>query len=266
METVKTGKSAVKPGTRFLNDQKCFEKCPARVMMVSDATQKYIIMEAHVDTQLFRNAFPFWESLTDTQKQDIEANAAKNLCEKKTQLHFGGGECAGVQIIASGRARVFITSPGGGDITLFRLIAGDVSILSAACMLSGMDIELDMEMETDCEIYTIPKKVYRKLYEESPEVKDYTMEMISEKFSDIMWLFNQFVFSNVASRIASALLEHRVLDGTDELRLTHEDIAKDAGTAREVVTRILKQFQSDGLVKLTRGKVTVLDAAKLGKI
>lgn len=219
-----------------------------------------------MNADLFKSAFPFWESLTETQKAEIITNTTKNLCEKKTQMHFGGGECAGVQIIGKGRARVFITSPGGGDITLFRLLDGDVSILSAACMLSGMDIELDMEMETDCEIYTIPKTVYRKLYEESGAVKDYTMEMISEKFSDIMWLFNQFVFSNVASRIAGALLDHRVMAGGDELKITHEDIAKDAGTAREVVTRILKQFQADGLVKLTRGKVTILDAGKLGKI
>ena len=196
-----------------------------------------------MNTDLFRDAFPFWENLTEAQRAEMENNTTRNQCAKKTRIHFGGG-----------------------DITLFRLLDGDVSILSAACMLNGMDIELDMEMETDCEIYTIPKKVYRKLYDENGAVKDYTMEMISEKFSDIMWLFNQFVFSNVASRIAGALLEHRALEGGDELKLTHEDIAKDAGTAREVVTRILKQFQADGLVKLTRGKVTVLDAGKLGKI
>ena len=216
--------------------------------------------------ELLRNAFPFWESLTEQQKTELCRNTLKSHCEKKTQLHFGGGECAGVQIIGSGRVRVFITSPGGGDITLFRLIGGDVSILSAACMLNGMDIELDMEMETDCTIYTIPKKVYRRLYDESAVVKDYTMEMISEKFSDIMWLLDQFLFSNVASRIAGALLEHRALEGGDELSLTHETIAKDAGTAREVVTRILKQFQSDGLVKLGRGKVIIVDPERLGKI
>lgn len=216
--------------------------------------------------ELLRNAFPFWESLTEQQKTELCRNTLKSHCEKKTQLHFGGGEYAGVQIIGSGRVRVFITSPGGGDITLFRLIGGDVSILSAACMLNGMDIELDMEMETDCTIYTIPKKVYRRLYDESAVVKDYTMEMISEKFSDIMWLLNQFLFSNVASRIAGALLEHRALEGGDELSLTHETIAKDAGTAREVVTRILKQFQSDGLVKLGRGKVIIVDPERLGKI
>lgn len=222
--------------------------------------------EIRVNEKVFADAFPFWEDLTEDWRREILDHTTAAVCTKKTQLHFGGGECAGVQIIVSGRARVFITSPGGGDITLFRLIGGDVSILSAACMLNGMDIELDMEMETDSDLYTIPKTVYKKLYDGNPKVKDYTMEMISEKFSDIMWLFNQFVFSNVASRIAAALLEHRALDSGDELKITHEEIARDAGTAREVVTRILKQFQSDGLVKLTRGKVTVLDPGKLGRI
>lgn len=222
--------------------------------------------ESRVSETIFEQVFPFWADLNESQRKEIVEYTTLNKCVKKTRLHFGGGECAGVQIIVSGRVRVFITSPGGGDITLFRLIGGDVSILSAACMLNGMDIELDMEMETDSELYTIPKKVYKKLYDGNPAVKDYTMEMISEKFSDIMWLFNQFVFSNVASRIAGALLEHRGLNGNDELRITHEEIAKDAGTAREVVTRILKQFQSDGIVKLTRGKVTILDAGKLGRI
>ena len=144
--------------------------------------------------KIFEKVFPFWPELTGEQQEEIIKSATVNTCEKKTRLHFGGGECAGVQIVAAGRARVFITSPGGGDITLFRLIEGDVSILSAACMLNGLDIELDMEMETDTELYTIPKQAYKKLYDECPAVKDYTLEMISEKFSDIMWLFNQFVF------------------------------------------------------------------------
>ena len=226
--------------------------------------------------ELLQRSFPFWDGLSREQQRAMEQGITKTFCEKKTRLHFGGGECAGVQIIEKGcagvqiiekgRARIFITSPNGGDITLFRLMDGDVSILSAACMLNGMDIELDMEMETDCTVYTIPKRVYKKLYDESGAVKDYTMEMISEKFSDIMWLFNQFVFSNVASRLAGTLLEHRALEGSDVLPVTHEVLARDAGTAREVVSRLLKQFQADGLVRLTRGKVEIIDAGRLGKI
>ena len=216
--------------------------------------------------QRLEQAFPFWGELTERQRRDMQDSVTETFCPKKTQLHFGGGECAGVQIIVSGRARVFITSPSGGDITLFRLLEGDVSILSAACMLNGMDVELDMEMETDCTLLTIPKKIYRELYDTCGAVKDYTMEMVSEKFSDMMWLLNQFVFTNVASRVAGALLEHRGISGGNELNVTHEMLARDAGTAREVVTRILKQFQADGLVKLTRGRVEILDPGGLGKI
>ena len=159
--------------------------------------------------KMLASAFPFWEKLTKDQQNRMLQGVIGNHYVKGTMLHYGGKECAGVQIIYSGQARVFVTSAGGGEITLFRLLDGDVSILSAACMMRGMDIELDMELETDSEICTIPKCIYQKISEENAEVKDYTLEMISEKFSDIMWLFNQYVFSNVASRLGGALFGDR---------------------------------------------------------
>ena len=190
--------------------------------------------------KMLASAFPFWEKLTMEQQNRMLQGVIGNHYAKGTMLHYGGKECAGVQIIYSGQARVFVTSAGGGEITLFRLLDGDVSILSAACMM--------------------------RISEENAEVKDYTLEMISEKFSDIMWLFNQYVFSNVASRLAGSILEHRALAGADLFSITHDVLARDIGTAREVVTRLLKQFQKDGLIKITRGKIEVLDSGKLSKI
>ena len=216
--------------------------------------------------ELLEATLPFWKELTKPEQEMLVAQITESAYEKGSVLHYGGRECAGVQIIKNGRARVFVTSPSGGEITLFRLIDGDVSILSAACMMKGLDIELDMELEENSVLCTIPKIVYKKISEQNPKVKDFTLEMISEKFSDIMWLFNQYVFSNVASRLADAIMEHRALEGADCFSITHDALARDIGTAREVVTRLLKQFQIDGLVKLTRGKIEVLDGAKLGKV
>lgn len=216
--------------------------------------------------ELLKQTLPFWEDLTLNEQDTLALGVVKSSYEKGNVLHYGGRECAGVQIIKSGQARVFVTSPGGGEITLFRLLGGDVSILSAACMMKGLDIELDMEIEEDSIIYTIPKVLYKDISNQNTKVKDYTLEMISEKFSDIMWLFNQYVFSNVASRLADTILEHRALAGSDILAITHDVLARDIGTAREVVTRLLKQFQIDGLVKLTRGRIEVLDGANLGKV
>lgn len=215
---------------------------------------------------LLKETLPFWEYLTETEQAALGGRVTENAFEKGRVLHYGGKECAGVQIIKTGRARVFITSPGGGEITLFRLLDGDVSILSAACMMKGLDIELDMELEEDSVICTIPKGIYKDISEHNAKVKDYTLEMVSEKFSDIMWLFNQYVFSNVASRLASAILEHRALAGTDIFSITHDALARDLGTAREVVSRLLKQFQTDGMVRLTRGQIEVLNVGGLGKI
>ncbi len=149
---------------------------------------------------------------------------------------------------------------------MYRLVEGDVSILSASCMIKGMDISLDMMMESDTVLYTIPKEIYKKLNDTNTAVKDYTMEMVSERFSDVMWLFNQYVFSNAASRLAGAILEHMALAGEEKFSITHEVLARDMGTAREVVTRLLKQFQTEGYVRLSRGYIEVLDAKALKKI
>lgn len=216
--------------------------------------------------ELLKQTLPFWPDLKREEQELLVEKVSENFLAKGSMLHYGGKQCAGVQIIKEGQARVFITSPSGGEITLFRLVEGDVSILSAACMMRGLDIELDMELETDSVICTIPKQVYKEISENNVKVKDYTMELLSEKFSDIMWLFNQYVFSNVASRLADTLLEHRSLNGTDVLKITHDALARDLGTAREVVTRLLKQFQKDGIVKVSRGTIEILDVKKLGKV
>ena len=209
---------------------------------------------------------PFWKDLTETEKQMLLTHTALEEYEKGVLLHIDGGDCAGVQIVKEGQVRVYITSPSGGEITLYRLVEGDVSILSASCMIKGMDISLDMMRESDTVLYTIPKEIDKKLNDTNTAVKDYTMEMVSERFSDVMWLFNQYVFSNAASRLAGAILEHMALAGEEKFSITHDVLARDMGTAREVVTRLLKQFQTEGYVRLSRGYIEVLDAKALKKI
>ena len=209
---------------------------------------------------------PFWKDLTEMEKQMLLTHTALEEYEKGVLLHIDGGDCAGVQIVKEGQVRVYITSPSGGEITLYRLVEGDVSILSASCMIKGMDISLDMMMESDTVLYTIPKEIYKKLNDTNTAVKDYTMEMVSERFSDVMWLFNQYVFSNAACRLSGAILEHMALAGEKKFSITHDVLARDMGTAREVVTRLLKQFQTEGYVRLSRGYIEVLDAKALKKI
>ena len=206
---------------------------------------------------------PFWKDLTETEKQMLLTHTALEEYEKGVLLHIDGGDCAGVQIVKEGQVRVYITSPSGGEITLYRLVEGDVSILSASCMIKGMDISLDMMMESDTVLYTIPKEIYKKLNDTNTAVKDYTMEMVSERFSDVMWLMEQVLFRSFDRRLAGFLVEESELDGTTVLKITHEKIANHLGTAREVVTRMLRYFQEEGMVHLARGTVELTDVPRL---
>lgn len=206
----------------------------------------------------------FWKKLSKEQQEKVLAKTIKITKEKGSFIHLGGkDECMGLSIIKSGQVRAFINSPNGSEITLYRLLDNDVSIFSASCMIKSLDFEMTMEFETETELYIIPRGIYEELHNGILEVKEYNLNLISEKFSSIMWLFGQYIFSNMAKRLADDLLEHRALAGSDEFKITHEMIAKDLGSAREVITRLLKQFQIDGLVTLSRGKVEIIDAKRL---
>ncbi|MEG0729612.1 MAG: Crp/Fnr family transcriptional regulator [Anaerovoracaceae bacterium] len=215
---------------------------------------------------ILKRNFPFWESLTQDEKDKLINSAYISEQKKGTVVHHGGNECTGVEIIMSGQARVFMNSPGGGEITLYRLLEDDVCILSAACMIKNLDLDVNMEFEEDTKFLLIPKGAYEEISNSNPAVKDYNLGVVSEKFSDVMWLFNQYVFSNMAKRLATNLLEHRALLSSDTLQITHITIAKDLGTAREVITRLLKQFQTDGIISLSRGQIEIIDAKKLSQI
>ena len=211
-------------------------------------------------------SLPCWDKLSENEQQMILSSSFIQHMKKGTLTHHNSGQCSGIEVIKEGRVRVFITSPNGNEITLYRLLTGDTCILSAACMIKSLSLDINMEFEEETDVIIIPKTVFKKISDENPSCAQFTLGLVSEKFSDVMWLFNQYVFSNMAQRLASSLLEHMSLEGSETLNITHEILAKDLGTAREVVTRLLKQFQTDGIVKLSRGKIEITDLKKLRKI
>lgn len=183
--------------------------------------------------------------------------------DKGTETTYDGDRCMGIEIVHSGQMKIFLTSPNGGQITLYRLVDGDICIFSAMSMLRNVQFNVTTQFEKDTELYIIPKSVYERISEDSPAVKDFTLELVAAKFSDVLWIMNQLVFSGMGARLANVIIEHCELENAYKLTITHDEIAKDLGTAREVVTRLLKQFQLDGLVKLSRGEIEVLDMPRL---
>ena len=199
--------------------------------------------------------FPIWAQLTPSQQRKLSESAICRYIPKGTMLHSGSTECTGLLLVRSGQLRAFILSDEGREITLYRLFERDICLFSASCMLRSMQFEIMIAAEKDTELFIIPADVYQSVAKESAPAANFTTEIMAARFSEVMWLMEQIMWKSFDRRLARFLLDESALEGTAVLHLTHETIANHLGTAREVVTRMLRYFQSEGLVRLSRGAV-----------
>ena len=211
----------------------------------------------------FANYFPIWNKLTPEHKERL-TNAAELLKAKAgTTVHNGSMDCLGLLLIRKGQLRVYTLSTEGREITLYRLFDHDICLFSASCVMPNIQFEVIIDAEKDCEMWVLPSCLFKDLMEESAVVANYANQLISSRFSEVMWLMEQIMWKSFDKRLASFLLEEAVLENSNSLKITHEKIANHMGTAREVVTRMLRYFQSEGMVKLTRGAVEIVDEDRL---
>ena len=210
--------------------------------------------------------FPIWDKLTPAQQKVISQSSQTRSVPKGTVLHNGSVDCLGLLLILSGQLRAYIISDEGREITLYRLFERDVCIFSASCIMRNIQFEVIIEAEKDSKVIVLPPHIYKKLMEESAAVANFSNQIMGSRFTEVMWLIEQIMWKSFDKRLAAFLVEESILDNTDSLKITHEKIANHLGTAREVVTRMLRYFQSEGLVKLSRGTIELTDKKRLEEI
>ena len=199
--------------------------------------------------------FPVWKDLKPEERSALAQAAAERTVPRGTVIHNGDLDCLGLIIVLSGQLRAYILSDEGRELTIYRLAEGDICLFSAACMLHSVQFSVTVEAEKDARLGIIPSEVYKSIMARSAPLANYTNELMASRFSDVMWLIEQVLWKSMDTRLAAFLLEESALEGDDSLSITHERIANHLGTAREVVTRMLRYFQSEGMVKLSRGSV-----------
>ena len=212
------------------------------------------------------NFFPIWDKLTPAQQERIRSTSILHSVKGGTMLHSGGPDCLGLLLVKSGQLRAYMLSDEGREVTISRFFEMDMCLFSASCVMSNMLFDVFIEAEKDSEIWVIPACLYQNLMEESLPLANHSHNLITSHLSDVMWLMEQIMWKSFDKRLAKFLLEEIALEGTNSLKITHERIANHLGTAREVVTRMLRYFQSEGMVKLTRGTVDITDGKKLRKL
>lgn len=211
----------------------------------------------------FKEVFPIWGKLKKEEQSLLENNISRHKIKKNEILHRGFDDCIGLVVVISGRFRAYIISDSGREVTLYRLFERDICLLSASCVLSGIQFEISIEAEENSEFYIIPPNIFNELMEQSAAVANYANKIMASRFSDVMWLMDQIMFKSFDVRLAEFLLEESNVEQSDILTITHEKIANHMGSAREVVSRMLKYFQTEGIVKLSRGNIEIADRKRL---
>ena len=214
----------------------------------------------------FREYFPIWKQLTREQQERIENVIEYRQVKKGTHIHDSSAECLGLVLIQSGQLRTYILSEDGREITVSRLFEYDVSLLSASCVMPDMQANIMIAAEKDTAFWSIPACLFKNLMEESLPVANYARNLLGSHFSELMWLMEQIMFKSLDKRLSGFLLEESDLEDSVELKITHEKIANHLGTAREVVTRMLRYFQNEGMVKLSRSTIEITNKAALKKL
>ena len=215
--------------------------------------------------EVYAKNFPFWKDLARDDKDYLLSTSVATHFAKGETIH-DGNECTGVIAIKTGCLRIYILSEDGKEITLYRLGEGEVCMLSASCALQSITFDVMVTAEEESECYVISGPAFAAVAEKDPYVKIFTLETAASRFSDVMWAMQRILFMNIEKRLAIFLMDESAAIGSDVIPLTHEQIGKYMGSAREVVSRTLKHFATEGLVEMSRKGVKLLDKRTLRRL
>lgn len=213
-------------------------------------------------SETLKNAFPFWDKISNECRENL-LHSTQDVHFKKGYTIHDGNECTGVIIIKSGSLRIYMISEDGKEITLYRLFPGEICMLSASCVLDSITFDVFVDAEENSECIVVGGCAFAELSEKCPDVKIFALECAVSRFSDVMWVMQQILFMSMDKRLAIFLLDEASKTKSDTVKLTHEQIAKYIGSAREVVSRMLKYFSTEGILESSRGGVKILDKPRL---
>ncbi len=208
---------------------------------------------------IFEETLPFFKNLSEEEKNELISKSSVTKYEKGEIVHSKNSTCTGLLLTLSGNFRVFISAPSGRQITLFKLYDRDVCMLSASCAFANLTYDVNLEAQTKAEAIIIDSSLLKKLASSNFQVMNYLLNLTQDKLSDVMYVLEQATFFSLDERITDYLLEQSRFLDSKVLYITHESIANELGSSREVISRILKRFEKDGKIDVSRGKIEIIN-------
>ncbi|MEN3028609.1 MAG: Crp/Fnr family transcriptional regulator [Aquificaceae bacterium] len=193
----------------------------------------------------------------------VEGRFTLERVKKGSLLFHEGGPCSAVPFLREGELKVYLLSESGRELTLYRVLPGQMCILAMLVAYSGSEYPAYTKVEKDSLVYMVPSEVALKWFEEHPQWRSLFMRVLSENLLSLLSMINTMVSERVEKRLACYLLSQAGEKGLVEK--THEEIARDVGSVRVVISRVLKEFEKEGLVDICRGKLFIKDQEALRK-
>ncbi len=201
-------------------------------------------------------AFPGLDALAESERNHLEGSARRAQLPAGVRPFRSGDRCDHYLFLLSGRIRVQMVAESGREIVLYRIGAGETCVLTTACLMSGEDYPAEACSETEHDVLMLPRSAFRALLDHSPAFRDFVFRAYGQRIASLMALIEEVMFRRFDVRLARWLLERTEAEGR-HLPVTHQQIAQELGSAREVVSRQLKDFERRGWLALGRGAIEV---------
>lgn len=211
----------------------------------------------------FFSEFSFWEHLSIQEREFFLSNLHEACYPAGSPVRSHNDSCLGTIFVKRGTLRIYLLSQQGKEATLYRIRQGEICTLSASCILSSITFDVQIDAETDCELLILPASVMSSLMKTNIYIENFIYKITSEHFSDVVSAIERMFFMTLKQRVAAFLIDESSQLNSNELTLTQEQLAKNIGSAREAVSRILKQFVQEGSILISRKGITLLDKARL---
>ncbi|MCC7382909.1 MAG: Crp/Fnr family transcriptional regulator [Deltaproteobacteria bacterium] len=215
--------------------------------------------------QTVRASFPFFDRLSSAARERVLESSQLRRYPRGALVIAENAKCPALLLVRRGQLRVYKSSEGGREITLYRVWPGDTCLISMSAVLSGSAYPAQVDAPADAEVLAVPAAIFRELFAAEEAVQALVIEGLSSVVSSMMALVAEVAFRRMDERLAQFLLGTTERGGPT-VELSHEEVAAQLGTAREVVTRLLENLKDDGAILLERRRIRVLDRARLAQI
>ena len=200
----------------------------------------------------------------------LDKNMQDYLCDSMYEITYSAGEnihngdaiCVGVLFVQKGMLRVYIMSEEGKEVTLYRVEDGETCVLSASCVLTEITFDVHVDSETETKAWVLSSGAFADLIERNIYFENYQNKLKAQRLSDVIWTMQQILFYSFDKRLAIFLYDELIKNGP-VVTYSHLEIAKYLGSAREVVSRMLKYFEKEGILTVSRKEIIITDKKAL---